>query len=153
MDLENEEQISKTKNIAIRGIDARMYEIFSRKIQAMGMQMGDAFNKIMQEILKNIDEVFPEIDASTLQSTDFLPTISIYKQEEVSISKNDLIEAESRLSINKIEKLIFKEDISKEEFKRYIISIVGCKTLLIPKKVPKLLVLSKISDIERIEYY
>lgn len=143
----------KLKNIAIRGINANLYELFSRKIQAIGMQMGDAFNKMIEAVLESFNDEFPNINASILQNTEFLPTISISNKEKLTICKNDLIEAEARLSIYGIEILRFKEDVSKEEFMSYIISIANCRTIQVPKRLPKLVVLSKIAEEIDITYY
>jgi hypothetical protein len=149
----NEQKKPKLKNIAIRGINANLYELFSRKIQAIGMQMGDVFNKMIEAVLESFDENLPNIDASILQSTEFLPTISISNKEKLTICKNDLIEAEARLSIYGIRTLRFEEDISKEDIKDYIISIANCEKIQISKRIPKLVVLSKIAEEIDLEYY
>ncbi|MFW9905353.1 MAG: hypothetical protein ACFFFH_13515 [Candidatus Thorarchaeota archaeon] len=149
----NEQVKPKLKNIAIRGINANLYELFSRKIQAIGMQMGDAFNKMIEAVLESFDENFPNIDASILHSTEFLPTLSINNKETLTICKSDLIEAEARLSICGIRTLRFEEDITKEDIKSYIISISNCERIQIPKQLPKLVVLSKIAEEINLEYY
>ncbi|MFW9992690.1 MAG: hypothetical protein ACFFD4_11640 [Candidatus Odinarchaeota archaeon] len=141
------------KNVTIRGIDAQIYDDFSQNMKILGMTMGDAITKMMKDILTDFDGTFPSLSAKILKTEAKLPKLTIFEHDHISISAEDLVEADARTSFHNIDFLEFEPDITKELFLRYVNHISDCKTVKLPSILPKLLVYSKIRNCDEIEIY
>jgi len=64
---ETKEENKSIKTVTIRGVDGQIYDEFSQVIQASGMTMGDAVSKMMRDVSKDFDEVFPMLSAMSLK--------------------------------------------------------------------------------------
>lgn len=143
----------KLKTITIRGVDSDIYDKFSQTIQSAEMNIGTAINKMMQDIMTDFDEVFPDLSAQSLKSVVKKPTISINGHGDLSISKSDLVDADKRVAFSHIETLRFEADITKEIFLEYVHNVSHCDTVEVPSVLPKLIVLSRIHHTDRVEIY
>jgi len=148
-----EESQGKVKNVTIRGIDAEAYSQFSKNMKLLGMTMGDAITKMMQDVLKDFDETFPDLSSKSLKTGKQLPQMTIANHEDLTISAKDLIEADAYISFLHIEDLELKPDITRELFLRHIKTIAHCDDVRIPSVLPKLLVYSRIIHCDDIELY
>jgi len=126
---ETKEENKSIKTVTIRGVDGQIYDEFSQVIQASGMTMGDAVSKMMRDVSKDFDEVFPMLSAMSLKY----------------MVKKDKITVKHYLTI--------KSDVTTEAFETYIDKIEHCETVRVPQVLPKLLIYSKIAHCDRVEIY
>ena len=141
------------KTITVRGIDSNIYDQFSKTIQSAEMNIGSAINKMMYDVMKDFDEVFPDLSAENLRSEVKKSKISITGSNFLSINKDDLISADKRVSFSHIEHLRFEADITKEIFIEYVRSVNHCDFVEVPSILPKLIVLSRINHSNKVEIY
>jgi len=141
------------KNVTIRGVDGQIYDEFSQVIQSSGMTMGDALSKMMRDVSRDFDEVFPKLSATNLKYMMKKDKISVEHFDNLSVSLKDLEETDKRVRFQHIRCLTIEEDITIEAFETYIARIEHCGIVRIPEVLPKLLIYSKISHSDQIEIY
>jgi hypothetical protein len=141
------------KNITIRGVDERTYDEFSQTIRLASLSMGKAITKMMQDVMKDFDDVFPELSAKNLKFLVKKDRIRVGNYRTISISKKDLLDADKRVRFRHIDELVFEDDVTSDLFSTYVDSISHCETVRVPSILPKLLIYSKISHANNIEIY
>jgi len=148
-----DEERPTLKTVTIRGVDGRIYDEFSQVIQMSGLTIGEAITKMMRDVSKDFDEVFPQLSAKNLKYIITKDRIQVQHYDTLSISLKDLEEADKSISFMHINQLTFEEDITLDAFETYIKNIQHCKQVRIPAILPKLLIYSKISYCGNIEVY
>ncbi|MHA2249753.1 MAG: hypothetical protein ACXAD7_05295 [Candidatus Kariarchaeaceae archaeon] len=138
------------KNITIRGIDAEVYDDFSKKIKSIDMNIGNAISRMMKDILSDFDETFPAISAKTVRR---MKKLDINHHGDLHISKEDLEEADAKINFNHIRNLEFAPDITKEIFETYVGGIYHCTHIRMPKVLPRLVLFSKVHFCKDLEFY
>jgi phenylalanyl-tRNA synthetase alpha subunit len=141
------------KNITIRGVDERTYDEFSKTIRLASLSMGEAVTKMMQDVMKDFDDVFPELSAKNLKFLVKKDRIKVSSFGTISISRKDLVDADKRVRFRHIDELVFEDDVTSDLFSTYVDSISHCETVRVPSVLPKLLIYSKISHANNIEIY
>ena len=141
------------KTVTIRGVDGRIYDEFSQIIQRSGLTIGEAITKMMHDISKDFDDVFPQLSARNLKYMVNKDKIRVQHYDQLSISLKDLEEADKSVSFQHIDHLTLEADINLESFDTYIRNIQHCGTVKVPETLPKLLLYSKISHCNNIEVY
>lgn len=79
-------------------------------------------------------------------------TFSISDKDFIEILNEDLEDSSFKYDFYGIDIVIFKK-LSIENFSRKIGKVVNCKTVFIPKTIPKLLIYSKLQNIEELHLY
>ncbi len=151
-----EEKKAKLKNVTIRGIDSDTYDQFSRKIRNLDMNLGDAITKMMEEIVRDLDDSInhlPGLRARTTFNNFKLERVSISHYDKLEVGKADLEEANARIAFSHISRLTFLPDVTRDVFNRYVRNVSHCDTVRIPSIFPKLILYSKIDFCEKIEIY
>ena len=138
------------KNITIRGIDAEVYEDFTKNIKSIDMNIGEAISRMMKDVLSDFDETFPALSAKTVRR---MKKLSINHHRDLRITKEDLEEAGAKISFNHIKNLEFAPDITKEIFESYVSGIHHCDHIRMPKVLPKLILFSKVHYCRDLEFY
>ena len=149
-EIDNNEE---TKNITIRGVDLEVYETFTSKLRDYNMNVGDAFNKMIEDVLQNFDVIFNEssiYDYVELQRR--LPKITIESHEELSISAQDLKATKSRVSFRGIGLLKFDDSVTKEIFLLHVKEIRRCSVVKFSTNFPKLIALAYSNDCDTVEF-
>ena len=141
------------KTVTIRGVDGRIYDDFSQVIQMSGLTIGEAITKMLRDVSKDFDEVFPQLSAKNLKYMINKDRISVQHYDSLSISLKDLEEADKSISFQHISQLTLEEDITTDAFETYIKNIQHCSYVRVPAILPKLLIYSKISYCGNIEVY
>jgi hypothetical protein len=144
---------SSLKNITIRGVDERTYDEFSQVIKLASLTMGEAITKMMQDVMKDFDDVFPELSAKNLKYMVKKDRITVSNYRSMKISKKDLVDADKRVRFRHIDELVFEEDVTSDLFSTYLDSISHCETVRVPSILPKLLIYAKISHVNNIDIY
>lgn len=142
----------KEKMISIRGVNAELYAEFVDKIKSLDLNVGDAFSKLMLDVIKTWDNTFPEFSEHSLRLKSLKP-LRIQNHDDLTISRMDLIESGRRVIFRNCQNLHFEPDIDKITFQTYIVGIQYCNHVKIPKILPKLLLLSLTRGCENLEFY
>ncbi|MFX0210254.1 MAG: hypothetical protein ACFFDT_30020 [Candidatus Hodarchaeota archaeon] len=140
------------KSVTIRGIDSSVYDDFSTKMKQLQLNLGTAVTKLMQDVLKDPRDEFPTLSAKSL-SVLKLARANIEHHPQITVSKQDLIEANAGFSFSHIEELTFDSSVDRQTFNIYVRYIEHCKVVRIPSILPKLLIYSKINHCKHIEVY
>lgn len=143
----------KRKNITIRAMKTELYDSFSNKIQSQGLNLGIVISKMLLSVTQKFNGDFPTISAEDILPPKKLMRLHIERKDSITLSKQDLEEAEARLTLRKIEKLTIANDVSDELLKKHIDSIEHCELVLIPKTIPKLVALSLLRKCKVYEFY
>ena len=153
LNIENDIQ-QDVKNITIRGVDLEAYNEFSNKLKDFNMNVGDAFNRIIGDVMQDFDQVFSEKTSQNYYAKKKkLPKLSISSHDELSISSEDLTQTKSAVSFSRIGQLKFEDSLTKEEFLTHIKYISNCGLVMFPKTIPKLLALAHCEHCEEIKFY
>jgi len=133
------------KHISIRGVNAATFDEFSNRIRRMDITLGEALSSMMEQVLKDFDETFPELSAENLRSLADMKSGVIQHHSHLIITQKDLLDAHTRFVIQHVKELVFDEDVDAATFQKYIIQIQHCGTVKIPRVLPRLKILSYIS--------
>lgn len=143
----------RRKNITIRGLKSSLYEDFSTKIQSHNMNLGIAISKLMNSAISKFNGEFPVLSANDIKPPKRLLRLDIYNMDSITIEKNDLLEAQAKITLSDIKFVKIESDVSDEIFRKYIHSINHCTKVLIPKSIPKLISLSMLNKCPDYEFY
>lgn len=141
------------KNVTTQGVDERTYDEFSKTIRLASLSMGKATTKMMQDVMKDFDDVFPELSVKNLKFLVKKDRIRVGNYRTISISKKDLVDADNRVRFRHIDELVLEDYVTFDLFSTYVDSISYCETVRVPSILPKLLIYSKISHANNIERY
>ncbi len=150
---ETKEENKSIKTVTIRGVDGQIYDEFSQVIQVSGMTMGNAVSKMMRDVSKDFDEVFPMLSAMSLKYMVKKDKITVKHYDDLTVSLKDLEDAGKRVKFEHIGYLTIKSDVTTEAFETYIDKIEHCETVRVPNVLPKLLIYSKIAHCDRVEIF
>jgi hypothetical protein len=153
MEVETREERPTLKSVTIRGVDGGTYDEFSSVVQMAGLTMGEAITKMMGDVMRDFDEVFPDLSAASLKLMAKKDRIKVQHHRKMSISRADLEEADRSVKFLHIDELTFEEDVTKEVFNTYVRGVEHCQNVRVPSILPKLLIYSKISFTSNIEIY
>ena len=144
---------SDIKNITIRGVDLEIYDSFTSKLRDYNMNVGDAFNKMIGDVLVNFDNVISEKSAyDYYYKQRHLPKLFIEEHDQLEISSQDLIASNSRISFKNISILKFDSSVTKEVFLSHVRDIRRCTLVQFSKDFPKLLAFAYADECENIEF-
>ena len=153
-DVENQDEARPTlKSVTIRGVDGGVYDEFSQVIQMAGLTMGEAVTKMMGDVMRDFDEVFPDLSAESFRMMVKMDKIAVKHQDRISVSKGDLEAANRSVIFQHIRSLSFEADVTEEAFNTYVRKIQHCGTVRVPSVLPKLQIYSKIEFTDNIEIY
>ena len=144
---------TSSKTVTIRGVDGQIYDEFSQVIQSSGMTMGDAISKMMRDVSKDFDDVFPKLSAMSLKYMVRKDKITVEHFDTLSVSLNDLEDTDKRVRFQHIRSLTIEPDITVEAYETFVARIEHCGIVRVPDVLPKLLIYSKISHCEQIMIY
>ncbi|PWI48174.1 hypothetical protein CEE45_08395 [Candidatus Heimdallarchaeota archaeon B3_Heim] len=145
--------LTKMKNVTIRGIDSEIYDEFSSSIKSLKMNIGEAITQMMQDVLKDFDDTFPNLSAKGSLGKLKKDRLSISALDKIRISRRDLEEAGAEIRFTHVGKLIFEPDVDLATFNKYVRGITHCEYVRIPAFLPKLILLSKTQYCGRVETY
>ena len=104
------------KTVTIRGVDGRIYDDFSQIIQMSGLTIGEAITKMMRDVSKDFDEVFPQLSAQNLKYIINKVRLTVQHYDRLSISLKDLEEADKSIIFQHIDQLTLEADITLDAF-------------------------------------
>lgn len=141
------------KSITIRGVDLELYENFTTKLKEYNMNIGEAFSQMMEDVLKNFDEIFNEASAHDyVEQQRRLPRLTIESHQQLSISAIDLTDTKSRVSFRGIDLLKFDDSVTKEIFLKHVKEIRNCSLVQFGKDFPRLIAMAYCDDCDNVEF-
>ncbi len=141
------------KNITIRGVDMEIYDIFTNKLRDYNLNIGEAFNKMMNDVLKDFDSIFQESSTyDFIQQKKRLPKVHISSHQTLVISDEDLLSTKSRISFHNIDNLKFDSTVTKEIFLKHVDRIQNCTLVQFGQNFPKLLALAYCNNCDTVEF-
>ena len=150
----NQEETRPTlKSVTIRGVNGGVYDEFSQVVQMAGLTMGEAVTKMMGDVMRDFDEVFPDLSAESFRLMVKKDKIAVQHHEGLSVSKRDLEDANRAIVFQHIRSLTFEADVTEEAFNTYVTKIQHCDTVRVPSVLPKLQIYAKIAFTDNIEIY
>ena len=121
-------------DVTIRGIEDEVYSQFSAEARKRSIPIGELVTQVMRIFLEETSEKRYEI-----KDTD-----------EVTVSRGELESVGGPIAFIGIKVLTIEEDLDWALFAKYIDEIVNCKTVVIPKTLSKLQVLTKCRNVGKV---
>ena len=131
-------------------------QILSKKLH---MPINMIINELMTDVVTNADVKgtglgTPQVNVESLKQKLIRRKIEITlsNKDFVEVMNQDITDPQISCNFRDIEILIFK-NVGVEEFQSSIGKIQHCKTVFLPSYIPKLLIYSKIQNVETIKIY
>ncbi|MCU0861303.1 MAG: hypothetical protein MUE65_03180 [Methanomassiliicoccales archaeon] len=120
-------------DVTIRGIDDEVYSKFAAKAKRRGIAIGELTTQVMR----------------AMASEEAESAYVIRDQEELSVSKADLMSLDGMVRFSNIEKLRFEDDVDWEVFKAKVEGLDNIEVVTLPKSLSKFQVLTRARNVER----
>jgi hypothetical protein len=121
-------------DVTIRGIEDEVYSQFSAEARKRSVPIGELVTQVMRIFLEETSEKRYEI-----KDTD-----------DVTVTREELESVGGPIAFIGIKVLTIEEDIDWALFAKYIDEIVSCKTVVIPKTLSRLQVLTKCRNVGKV---
>ncbi|RLE57833.1 MAG: hypothetical protein DRJ40_01070 [Thermoprotei archaeon] len=158
---------SEKKVLSVRGVDEVTYREFVATAKELGKTVGQALTEAMRLYLlfaKSASTALSSLanninalkkltkNALSAASEGFREVIpeTISNIDELEVGKADLEALGKRVTFNNIKRLIFREDVDRETFEKYVVSISNIDELVIPSTLPRLLVLARCCNVKKL---
>ncbi|MFX1252431.1 MAG: hypothetical protein ACFFCZ_12575 [Promethearchaeota archaeon] len=153
-------------NLVINDLKDTVFNDFTSFAQKLGLTPGELLSFLMKKVVTKLhhskkgrnsvqfkEELFPQLSTEDLEEIwKSRDKYEIYDLENLSITKEDLIEADSQISFSNIRLLEFI-DIDQKLFMTYVDKIKNCGLVRVPKSISKLLLYAKCSYCDQFEFY
>jgi hypothetical protein len=121
-------------DVTIRGIDDSVYSLFSAEARRRSVPIGELVTQVMRIFLEETSE----------------KRFSVEGLDELTLTREELGSVGGLIAFNDIKILTIADDIDWELFDKYVDEIRKSKTVVIPKTLTKLQVLTKCRNVEKI---
>ncbi|MHA2423765.1 MAG: hypothetical protein ACXAEF_03200 [Candidatus Thorarchaeota archaeon] len=121
-------------DVTIRGIDDQVYSLFSAEARRRSTPIGELVTQVMRIFLEETSE----------------KTFRIEKLDELTLTKDELESVGGPIGFSGIKTLTISEDVDWPLFDKYVDEIRKSKTVIIPKSLTKLQVLTKCRNVNEI---
>ena len=121
-------------DVTIRGIDDSVYSLFSAEARRRSVPIGELVTQVMRIFLEETDE----------------KRFTIEGQDELTLTRDELESVGGPIGFNGIKVLTIGDDVDWELFDKHVDEIRKSKTVVIPKSLTKLQVLTKCRNVDKI---
>ncbi len=138
------------ENISIKGIQSNIY----KRVKEMARETGKTIGEITNESYKIFISAANETKAAGQEFIKGIKETQMTIIENIStveITGEDIKSNGKNVIFRNINSLIIK-DINKEDFDKYVGSIVSVKHLEVPKSIPKMMVLERSKFIDELKF-
>ncbi len=138
------------ENISIKGIQSNIY----KRVKEMARETGKTIGEITNESYKIFISAANETKAAGQEFIKGIKETQMTIIENIStveITGEDIKSNGKNVIFRNINSLIIK-DINKEDFDKYVASIVSVKHLEVPKSIPKMMVLERSKFIDELKF-
>ncbi|MEA2070893.1 MAG: hypothetical protein U9O98_06330 [Asgard group archaeon] len=133
---------SKLKDVTIRNVSTEIYDEFLAVAKQRGKTTGEFFSDLLASSIPRI-----EIYRHTHHRPAMKGNLVILFENNLTVTKEDLELLKKRQVVfYGIDKLVFTKDITQELFMKTVDKIIKCDTVILPKTIPRLIVLSRAVD-------
>ncbi|MCD6357732.1 MAG: hypothetical protein J7L75_04045 [Thermoproteales archaeon] len=136
----------ETKGVFIRGVDKSLYQEISELARRIGKTVGEVTNEAYRLLLSTgffLEDVARSFEEG-LRGVAVVGPVG-----ELEVTGSDLESYGRRVAFRGIDRLVFR-DVSPETFDKYVSRIAFVKELVVPKTLPKMIVLTKCRYVDRI---
>ena len=121
-------------DVTIRGIEDGVYSLFSAEARRRGTPIGELVTQVMRIFLEETDE-----KRFTVEGID-----------ELTLTREELESVDGPIAFSNVKVLTIKDDIDWELFDKSVDEIRKSKTVVIPKSLTKLQVLTKCRNVDKV---
>ncbi|MFX1606090.1 MAG: hypothetical protein ACFFDD_09290 [Promethearchaeota archaeon] len=121
-------------DVTIRGIDDSVYSLFSAEARRRSVPIGELVTQVMRIFLEETDEKHFTVEG----------------QDELTLTRDELESVGAPILFNGIKTLTIGDDIDWEVLDQYVDEIRKVKTVVIPKSLTKLQVLTKCRNVDKV---
>ncbi len=121
-------------DVTIRGIDDQVYSLFSAEARRRSTPIGELVTQIMRIFLEETSD----------------KQYAIEGLDELTITRDELESVGGPIAFRGIKTLTIDEDVDWEIFDKYVDEIRKSKTVVIPKSLSKLQVLTKCKGVDKV---
>lgn len=148
-----EEKKEKKETIIIKGIDKELKETLKNIAEASGKAMSELAKEALKlyVVARETGAQAIRTVSTTVQELTSAPNVITIKNiGELSLGKQDLMDFKEKIALLNIDKLELLEDITLDVFQEKIERITNVKELIVPKSIPKSVILLKCSYVNKI---
>ncbi len=139
------------RTITIRNIDKETYDKLMAVARELGMKSGEIVNQALRAFLATVEYgITVPIEATREAGKRFLSKLAELKEaviisdlDKLEVSAKDLSEVEGKVVFRNIKELRLGDDVTPELFRSKVMGIALVDRLVVPKGLPKLLVLQR----------
>ncbi|MHA2363769.1 MAG: hypothetical protein ACXAC7_07410 [Candidatus Hodarchaeales archaeon] len=148
---EEKKSLIYEKTVAIRGVDKSLYDLFISITKYMGRNVGYFFTRLIQHYQKEIPPFFGPPRMIKIFNKAFESLEIIENQEELIVTKEDLIIAGENVKyyFKDIKKLIFDETIDNKSLFKHVYRIKDCTETIMPEDISQLIM----NSIKRVQIF
>ncbi|HLI46943.1 MAG TPA: hypothetical protein VKU94_07105 [Geobacterales bacterium] len=149
----DEEKKKSEATIIVKGIDQDVKDALKQIADNTGRALSDIVREALKlyvtareagvQVVKGVAETVKELSSQK-------DVITIKNIGELTLEKLDLLSFQNKIAILNVDKLEFADDVDPEIFQQKIDRIVNVKELIVPKSLPKALILTRCSYINKI---
>ena len=121
-------------DVTIRGIEDGVYSLFSAEARRRGVPIGELVTQVMRIFLEETDE-----KRFTVEGID-----------ELTLTREELESVDGPIAFSNVKVLTIKDDIDWELFDKSVDELRKSKTVVIPKSLTKLQVLTKCRNVDKV---
>jgi len=158
---EGKERLYRTRIYTIRGLDPELYERFSKIAKEIGTNIGALMNEAMKNVIALVEVgkdlsktglviATAPIKAAKEAAKEIKDFEVISGVNELEVSKDDLEALDKPVVFTNMNKLVFTDDVTWEVIDRKVKAIKLVDEVVIPKHIPKLLLVKRCSMVKRI---
>lgn len=136
----------ETKGVFIRGVDRSLYQEVSELARRIGKTVGEVTNEAYRLLLST---GFLLEDVAKSFGEGLRGVAVVGPVGELEVTGRDLEGYGKRVAFRGVDRLVFR-DVSPETFDKYVSRIVFVKELVVPKALPKMMVLTKCRYVDKV---
>ena len=149
-----EEKRTKSISIPVKEVTDIAVNEVPKAIRNLSESLSDTLDAILRAAKVTLDTMRLPLSAveNVIKSIseETLNVLVISDISELTVSSSDLKSVDKPIVFKNIEKLVFTDDVTPELFSNKVKMIRSCGEVVVPKTIPKLLVLSKCRRVRRI---
>ncbi|MFW9863713.1 MAG: hypothetical protein ACFFET_15590 [Candidatus Thorarchaeota archaeon] len=121
-------------DVTIRGIDDQVYSLFSAEARRRSVPIGELVTQVMRIFIEETTE----------------KSFRVENLDELTLTRDELVSVGGAIAFSGIKTLTIAEDVDWPLFDQYVDEIRKSKTVIIPKSLTKLQVLTKCRNVDKI---
>jgi len=146
------------KTVTVRNIDKETYDKLMAVARELGMKSGEVINQALRTFLATVEYgISMPIEATKEASKQFFAKLAELKDvsiisdlDKLDVSAEDLNAVKGKVLFRNIKELRFEDDVTIDLFKSKILGITLVDKSVLPKNLPKLVVLRRAKFVKEV---